>query len=184
MLKESLRNSLLNVATASIYHGLNEGCPLPINVDEHPQTLRDHLASFVTLHVNAKLRGCIGAIEAYRPLILDVAENAYAAAFRDPRFQPLDTNEFDQLHYHISILSVPEQIEVATEQALIDILQPGIDGLILEDNGKSSTFLPSVWNMIPDPKDFIQQLKLKAGLAADHWSDTLCVKRYHTENIE
>jgi AmmeMemoRadiSam system protein A len=136
-------------------------------------------ASFVTLTLGGRLRGCIGSLEAYRPLATDVVQNAQAAAFRDPRFPPLTAVEFKRLAIEVSVLSVPEPLVVTTETDLLTRLRPDHDGVIFAVPGRRATFLPQVWQELPDPVDFIAQLKRKAGLAADYWSDDVRLWRYH-----
>ena len=140
-------------------------------------------AAFVTFTRQGHLRGCIGSLEAHQPLVLDVARNAFKGAFRDPRFPPITAEEIPQLAASISVLSQPGELQLGSEAELLSIIRPGIDGLILADGGKRGTFLPSVWEQLPSPKDFLQRLKLKAGLAADHWSPTVRVWRYQTESF-
>lgn len=177
------RAALLEVARRSIEHGLETGRPLPVDVSAYPPALQAPGASFVTLNIDGRLRGCIGSLEAVRPLVEDVAHNAFAAAFRDPRFPPVTAAEAPHLDIHVSVLSPAEPMEFESEEDLLRQIRPGVDGLILEDHGRRGTFLPSVWESLPDPRDFLQQLKLKAGLPPDHWSDTLRVWRYTTESF-
>ncbi|MGD2137850.1 MAG: AmmeMemoRadiSam system protein A [Gammaproteobacteria bacterium] len=172
---------LHRVALESIESGLQAGVPVAVNPEEFPQTLRCLRASFVTLKQAAGLRGCIGSLEPRTSLVEDVAHNAFAAAFRDPRFQPLRPGELDTLTVEVSVLGPKEPLIFSSEQGLIDALRPGIDGLVLQDGVYKGTFLPSVWESLPQPDEFLQHLKLKAGLPADHWSDTLTVWRYTTE---
>jgi len=184
MFNESQRNFLLKTARESILHGIETGRPLPVHLDEYDPVLCEQGASFVTLQINDQLRGCIGSLEAYRPLIEDVAENAFAAAFKDPRFPPVNEQEYDQLHYHLSILDKPEPVEFSSEADLLAKIRPGIDGLILQDKGYRGTFLPSVWESLPEPVLFLSHLKQKAGLPANYWSDTIQIERYTVESIE
>ncbi len=184
MLDHKNQNILLDIARTSIANGLKQGQPLAVRQGDYPSILQAPRASFVTLQINTQLRGCIGTLEAFRPLIEDVAENAFAAAFRDPRFPPVSEKEFKQLDYHISILSPSEPIEVKSENDLLNKLRPGIDGLVLEEGGRRGTFLPSVWESLPSPRQFLAQLKVKAGLPADYWSDNIKVKRYTVEDIK
>jgi len=184
MLEDSHKRQLLTLAAASIKYGLDHRKPLPVKLDEYAPALQQIRASFVTLTIHKQLRGCIGTLEAQRPLVEDVVENAFAAAFRDPRFNPLQQDEYHQLHYHISVLNPPSPMQFSTEADLISQLRPGIDGLILEDLGRRGTFLPSVWESLPDPADFLQHLKLKAGFNPSHWSSSLQVQRYTVEDIE
>lgn len=184
MLEESDKKQLLNLAAASVKYGLEHHTPLPVNPADYPPALQQIRASFVTLTINQQLRGCLGTLEAHCPLVADVIENAFAAAFRDPRFNPLQESEYHQLQYHISILNPPRPMQFDSEADLIARLRPGIDGLILEDLGRRGTFLPIVWESLPDAAQFLQHLKIKAGLSPSHWSPTLAVKRYTVENIE
>ncbi|MGR9116810.1 MAG: AmmeMemoRadiSam system protein A [Gammaproteobacteria bacterium] len=175
------RKLLLDLAKASIEHGLKNGKPLKPDQTQYPPELGIKRATFVTLERNQQLRGCIGMLEAIRPLVEDVAENAFSAAFRDPRFPPLEADELDELEIHLSILSPAEPLIFDSEQALIDQLRPGEDGLILEEGYRRGTFLPSVWESLPEPRQFLRHLKQKAGLPPDYWSDSVKVSRYGTE---
>lgn len=174
---------LLDLARDSIRHGLAYGKPVPVELGNLPVELAVKRATFVTLERVGALRGCIGCLEALRSLAADIAANAYAAAFRDPRFAPVTANEIDELEIHISLLTRAEPIAFSSEADVIAQLIPGVDGLILEERLKRGTFLPSVWDTLADPKDFLRQLKLKAGLPARYWSETLKIYRYRTEII-
>ncbi|KAA6182401.1 AmmeMemoRadiSam system protein A [Thiohalocapsa marina] len=181
------RRALLQLARASIRHGLDQGTPLTVSATDQPAALRAERAAFVTLQQQGRLRGCIGHLQAVQPLALDVAENAYAAAFNDPRFPPLDAAEFDTLHIAISVLTPAAPIAFGSEAELLAQLRPGIDGVILAwddtPGAPRGTFLPSVWEQLPDPRDFLRHLKQKAGLPPEHWSDRLCAWRYRTETF-
>jgi AmmeMemoRadiSam system protein A len=135
---------------------------------------------FVTLTRETRLRGCIGTIQPSGPLVRAVAESAYSAAFRDPRFPQLQVEELAGTSIEISVLSPMEPLAAASRDALVAVLQPGVDGLLLEDGRYRSTFLPKVWEQLPDPDAFLDQLFLKAGLPAGHWSPSLRVHRYQT----
>ncbi len=178
---EQQRTTLLRVAHQSIEYGLRRGFPLQVDPDSYERPLSEDGATFVTLHRNDNLRGCVGSIEARCPLIRDVAENAYAAAFRDARFQRLQEQELEGLSVSISVLSTPQILQIDSEQQLLQQLRPGVDGVILEDGPCRSTFLPSVWTSLPRPEDFLHHLKLKAGLPIDHWSCEMRVWIYTTE---
>jgi AmmeMemoRadiSam system protein A len=178
------RKRLLQLASDSIEWGLKHGKPLPVSLDEFEQALQQDRACFVTLHENNQLRGCIGTLEAHQPLVKDISDNAFNAAFRDPRFNALQAEEKDRLKLSISVLTPSTAMTFSSEQDLIEQIEPGVDGLILQDGYRRGTFLPSVWEQLPDKKQFLQHLKLKAGLAADHWSDSIQVSRYHTESFE
>lgn len=177
------RRILLATARESIAHGLRSGTPLRVDVSAYDPELQVERATFVTLNKFGELRGCIGHLEAIQPLIADVAENAFNAAFRDPRFQPVSASEFGDLEIHISVLSPPEPMIFTSEADLLRQIRPGIDGLILEDGAYRGTFLPSVWEQLPDPAQFLAHLKMKAGLPPNYWSDTLKVSRYTTESF-
>lgn len=174
---------LLDLARESIAHGLRTGRPLKVDPSAYPEPLRGNAATFVTLTRDGELRGCIGTLEAYQPLVVDVAEHAYAAAFRDPRFAALTEAEFPRLRLSISILSAPEPMSFEDEADLLRQLRPGVDGLILEEDGLRGTFLPSVWESLPTPVEFLRHLKRKAGLPYDYWSKTLRVSRYTAEHL-
>ena len=178
------RKALLGVARASIRHGLEHGSPLPVDPDRFSPRLREPGACFVTLRRSGRLRGCVGSLEATRSLVEDVAQNAFASAFRDTRFQPLAEEEQADLEIHLSILTAPEPLPCRSEAELLSKLRPGIDGLILQDGPCRATFLPSVWESLREPKKFLVELKRKAGLREDHWSDGIRFHRYRTESIE
>jgi AmmeMemoRadiSam system protein A len=174
------RASLLQVALASIESGLETGSPLQVNPDAYPAALAAWRASFVTLKRNEELRGCIGSLAPVSSLVEDVARNAFAAAFRDPRFPVLVAAELEGLKIEISVLGPTEPMEFRSEAELLNLLRPGIDGLVLHDGRHRGTFLPAVWESLPDPSDFLAHLKQKAGLPGDYWSDTLGIERYTT----
>jgi uncharacterized protein len=174
---------LLEIADKAIKNGLGELPSLVINTREFSANLQANGASFVTLKIADELRGCIGTLLAYQPLIADVAQNAFAAAFQDPRFNPLTIEEYPLIKKEISILSTPQTIECKNEEDLLKQLQPGIDGLILRDKGRTCTYLPAVWKLLPIKKVFLQQLKLKAGFAEDYWSDTIQFEHYTVETV-
>lgn len=178
MLSETDRTALRALARASIRHGLQQGRALAVDARTLSPALQATGASFVTLEIAGEMRGCIGTLEARRPLAEDVAANAFAAAFRDSRFPPLSAHEESRLDIHVSVLSAPEPMAVRDEADLLRQLRPGIDGLVLEDGARRGTFLPSVWEQLPDPRDFLAHLKRKAGLPPGHWSPTLRVSRY------
>ena len=135
-------------------------------------------ASFVTLTRQGELRGCIGTLEAHRPLGLDVRENAVAAAFRDPRFMPLTRVEFDEIRVEVSVLSPSEVLVVASEEHALATLRPNVDGVVFEYRHYRSTFLPQVWEQLPEPAEFMAHLKRKAGLPMDFWAEEVRLSRY------
>jgi AmmeMemoRadiSam system protein A len=146
-------------------------------VAPHPD-LTALAATFVTLTQNGLLRGCIGSLEARRPLAADVAANALAAAFHDPRFPPLQQAELEVTRIEVSLLDTPEPLSFADEAEALERLRPGIDGLVLDCGGHRATFLPQVWESLPTPRLFLQNLKLKAGLPANFWDPQLRLFRY------
>lgn len=171
---------LLVLARQSIAHGLSYGVKPEVNAADYEPALQAIRASFVTLTIQGKLRGCIGALEARQPLVEDVSGHAWAAAFSDHRFRPLDRSELESIRISISVLSVAEPVSFANQSDLLSQLRPGEDGLIMQAAGRRGTFLPSVWRSLPEPGEFLAQLKLKAGLPVDYWSDDLLVSRYTT----
>ncbi len=177
------RDTLRGVALDSIRHGLKAEGPLPVEVSRFATGLREPAATFVTLDIRGRLRGCVGSLFVNAPLVEDVSRNAYAAAFRDYRFPPVSDGELPKLGVHISLLTPPVPFEVTTREELIRTLRPGEDGLLLEDPPFRSTFLPQVWESLPDPDDFLSELFLKAGLPPDHWSPSLQFRRYRVEEI-
>jgi len=135
-------------------------------------------ATFVTLRQEGDLRGCIGSLEARRRLAADVRANAVAAAFRDPRFLPLDAREFGGVSVEVSLLSAHEPLAFESEEELLRQLRPGIDGVVLQAGHHRATFLPQVWETLPEPRAFIAALKEKAGLPARVRKPVLRVARY------
>jgi AmmeMemoRadiSam system protein A len=170
--------SLVGLARSSIEHGLVHGRALAVEPAAHEPALREPAASFVTLELRSALRGCIGTLEAHRPLAVDVAENAFAAAFRDPRFAPLARLELADLEIHVALLSPLERLAAASEAELLAQLRPGVDGLVLRVGERRATFLPAVWEELPDPAAFLRHLKRKAELPADGWPAGAEVWRY------
>jgi AmmeMemoRadiSam system protein A len=140
--------------------------------------LRDAGASFVTLRQGDHLRGCIGTLKAHRPLVEDVRANARSAAFRDPRFPPLGIEELDRTQVEVSLLSPLESIVSGTEAQALAQLRPGVDGVVFEYGYHQSTYLPQVWEDLPDPVEFLATLKQKAGLPPDFWDPDVKLARY------
>jgi len=179
------RELMLRLARDSIVHGLGTGKPVEVAIEQYPESLQAERACFVTLTRAGQLRGCIGHLEPIQPLVRDVAENAFAAAFRDPRFPPLRENELGDIRIEISILGEPVPVSFTSEDDLVRQIRPGVDGLILEGPmGHRGTFLPSVWESLPEASQFLDHLKLKAGLPADYWDERIRIWRYTTEAFE
>ncbi len=172
---------LRSIAIASVHHGLRHGCALAVDTDTLKPPLSVPGASFVTLRRDGRLRGCVGTLAADHPLAVDVSINAYNAAFRDPRFAPLTTPESSDFSVSISVLGAPQPLQCCDEDDLLRQLRPGIDGLTITEGHRRGTFLPSVWDNLASPREFVRELKLKAGLALDYWSASIVVERYTTE---
>ncbi|MDH5767028.1 MAG: AmmeMemoRadiSam system protein A [Gammaproteobacteria bacterium] len=183
MINRQQQQELLTLCHEVIHHGLLTSNKFELNPGNYSQELQQPAATFVTLNMNEQLRGCIGSLQAYRSCVEDVAENACAAAFRDPRFPPLSLPEFEKLNYHVSILQPSTELSVESEEELIETLRPGIDGLIIEDSVHRATFLPVVWQSLPDARSFVTHLKQKAGLPVNYWSETLRFKRYEVQEF-
>lgn len=183
MLEPRQQQQLRTIAYNSIQHGLTHGTAMTVDLSALDAELQARRATFVTLNKHGQLCGCIGMLEPVRPLAEDVAHNAFAAAFCDTRFPPLQQDELDQLQIHISILGTPEEMTFASEEDLITQLRPGVDGLIMEEGCCRGTFLPSVWESLQDRREFLNYLKIKSGLPADYWSDSIRIKRYTVEEF-
>jgi hypothetical protein len=140
--------------------------------------LQEYGATFVTLTQCGQLRGCIGSLQAHRPLVEDIRHNACAAAFQDPRFAPLERDELEATCCEVSLLSPAEPMQFKDEADALAQLRPGIDGVILEYGRYRSTFLPQVWEQLPDPQQFMAHLKHKAGLPGDFWDGGIRLSRY------
>lgn len=181
--RQLLHQLALNSIEYSLENGGNSRYESTLTLDDYSDSLNGNRASFVTLNIKQQLRGCIGTLEAYQPLVIDVVQNARSAAFQDPRFNPLSNKEFPLLEVHISVLSVPEPMSFETEDDLLQQIRPGIDGLILNTAGHRGTFLPSVWDSLPNRQDFWLHLKNKAGLPQSYWADDIRVERYTTESF-
>jgi len=166
---------LLRIARESIAEALGAGGAPPA-ADE--AWLRETRATFVTLTQGEELRGCVGALEAQRPLAEDVAANARAAAFEDSRFKPLTLEEFAGTGIEVSLLSTPKTLAFHDHVDLLRQLRPGVDGVILEHEGRRGTFLPQVWEDLSDPEQFIARLRHKAGIPASADARSLRVRRY------
>lgn len=179
-LSMAARMRLLHIARSSIGHGLLSHKPLALEMDDLPGILGEPLGTFVTLRHREMLRGCVGSIEPTRPLAEAVAVAAYSAAFRDTRFPPLREDELHVVNIEISVLSPLQPMLAGNEQSLLGQLQPGLDGLVVEDEYHRATFLPKVWEQLVAPPDFLRALKQKAGLPADYWSESLRFHRYRT----
>jgi len=175
-LSERQQGQLLGIARQAIHNHL--AGLAPPEPDKPAQPLRARVGTFVTLTRGAALRGCIGTLQGTLPLHLAVADAARSAACHDPRFPALQAHELAGIEIEIAVLSPLQPLPAASRELLLGSLRPGIDGLLLEDRGRRSTFLPKVWEQLPDPEEFLAQLLAKAGLPPGHWSGTLQLQRY------
>lgn len=171
---ESPGDVLIPIARSAIGDVLGMG----FETREDHAFLHEAGATFVTLVRHGKLRGCIGTLQAHRKLLADVKANAKAAAFLDPRFEPLTATELRSTRIEVSLLTAPEQIGFGSQDEAIALLRPNVDGVILEYGDKRGTFLPQVWEQLPDARSFFAHLKQKAGLPADFWADGIRLSRY------
>ena len=178
MLDTDLGTTLLALARQAIAHRLGRA-PAPV-VPNDPR-LHEKGATFVTLTKDGDLRGCIGSLRRSRRLGEDVLANAVAAAMEDPRFAPLEADELDTVTVEVSLLSDPEYLEFAGEEALLAQLRPGEDGLIIFSGCRSATFLPQVWEQLPEPQQFLAALKHKAGLSPHREVAGLTAARYQVQ---
>ena len=172
------------MAREAIEHSIR-GKKLP-NIDNKTLSpnLRGQGASFITLTIRGELRGCIGALEAYQPLVEDVREHAVAAAFEDPRFPPLSEDELSRIQIEVSRLTRPSPLEYRDAEDLISKLRPHIDGVIIRDELRRATFLPQVWEKLPDPSEFMDNLCYKMGASHRHWRNKhLDVFTYQVEEF-
>ena len=174
---------LTQLARAAIASRLQITAPFP---NSSVNWLHKLGASFVTLTRDGQLRGCMGSLEARRNLVDDVQANAVAAAFEDYRFPPLTSDEYLRIAIEVSVLSALEPMFVSTEEEAMNQLRQGIDGLVIEYGMHRATFLPQVWEQLPEPQAFLAHLKIKAGLPADFWHPnmqlfTYQVHQYHEQ---
>jgi len=182
---EAVGPMLIELVRRSIVFGLNTGSPPQVMTDKSlPPLLAASGAAFVTLRRDGNLRGCIGSVFATRPLIVDVVQHAFNSAFRDWRFPRLGWLELPGLSLSVSVLTPPTPMQFDGEAGLLGQLQPGVDGLVIEDLGLRSLFLPSVWEEIPDKRHFLMSLKVKAGLRADHFSPAFRAQRFRSIEVK
>ncbi|HEX6551079.1 MAG TPA: AmmeMemoRadiSam system protein A [Gammaproteobacteria bacterium] len=174
--------ALLHTARLTIEHALHHESDKPVRISGSA-ALNEWRASFVTLKIAGNLRGCIGTLQPLRELLDDVAHNAYAAAFRDPRFSPLAAVETAKVQIEISVLDEPETLAVADRNELLQSLRPGRDGLIVACASRRATFLPSVWEVLADSDEFVTQLWRKAGLPPGSWPADIQLLRYSVQHF-
>ncbi len=175
-----MNDLLCGIAVDAIRVALCDGVRTTPDLDALPAPLRDAGASFVTLERDQLLLGCVGTLEARRPLALDVAEHACAAAFDDPRMPPVTLGDFATMSVKVSVLSPLHALPVRSYDELRTALQPAIDGLVVETPRHRATFLPSVWSKVDDVDQFLDALWLKAGLRPRSWPHRISLSRYAT----
>jgi len=183
MLEKSERAQLLELARRSIASGLGRASPERMPQSAWPSRLLEPRATFTTLTLAGTLRGCCGTIEARRALVDDVWHNAWTSAFADPRFWPVAAAELAALEISISVLTPLERIAASSEAELIAALQPGVDGVVISCDDARATFLPEVWQSLPEPGEFVAHLKRKAGLAGARLPSRTRAFRYRTESF-
>lgn len=178
------QKELLRIARKTIADSCRQGLPPEVADASYPAAFYEHRATFVTLQKHNDLRGCIGSLQVRRSLVEDIVHNAFAAAFRDPRFHPVTEAELGDISVEISILSPMTEMTVHSEDDLLKQLIPGEDGLLIESSQHSATFLPQVWEQLPNPRQFLQHLKQKAGIPIDLWPDDIKCSRYQCHKFK
>ncbi len=184
-LTDGEKQTLLRIAREAIEHAARRGKPPLSDPSSLPPVLLEKGASFVTLTIDGRLRGCIGALESYQPLAEDVREHAVSAALEDPRFPPVSEAELSRIRIEISRLTAPKELEYSTSDDLLRKLRPHIDGVILKHGQRRATFLPQAWEKIPDPVEFLEQLCYKMGERGNLWRNArLQVYTYQVEEFQ
>jgi len=178
------RRQLIDVAHDALRHGVQQRCALEVDAEAYPAALRGRYAVFVTLFHNQMLRGCVGALQPRRTLVQDTAASAFAAGFEDPRFSPLTPADLSNIRVELSVLDAPRPMTFTDEADLLRQVRPGVDGLILTSNGHQGTFLPAVWEQLPEPARFLAHLKAKAGLPGGVLPAGAVVQRYTVTKVE
>ncbi len=163
------KRTLLRLAREAMEHAVKGQEPPFLELGSLSPSLRAEGASFITLTIRGTLRGCIGTLEPYQPLAQDVREHAVAAALQDPRFPPVTPGELQQIEIEVSRLTIPKNLEYADSADLLVRLRQNVDGVILRDGYRRATFLPQVWEKIPDKAEFLDNLCYKLGVPADTW---------------
>lgn len=183
-LSEDEKRILLRLAREALEEGVRGKDIPPLNLTLLTPLLRAEGASFVTLSINGQLRGCIGSLQPYQSLVDDVREHAVAAALQDYRFPPVRPSELSKIHLEISRLTLPQPLNYTDAADLLSKLRPGIDGVILRDGSRRATFLPQVWEQIPDKAEFLNHLCAKMGAAPNRWRQkNLDVQIYQVEEF-
>lgn len=175
---------LINLARDSITTYLKSGKKPDILLEEIPEEFRKKRASFVTLELEGELRGCIGSLIPTKPLYEDIMDNSINAATGDPRFPALGEDEVEHIDIEISVLSIPKVLEHSDSKDLLDKLKSGKHGVILSKQGFVATFLPQVWEQLPDKEDFLSNLCLKADLPAEEWKKKVNIQVYTVDSFK
>lgn len=182
MLESPDRERLFGVCWTAIERGADDPWRKSISAGDYPPRLRDKRATFVTLSKAGALRGCCGRLRPTRPLVVDAADNAWTTAFRDPRFEPLAASELPELTLELSLLSPLTRLNgISGRGELLERLHPGRDGLLIRAGSQQATFLPKVWQSLPDPEAFLEQLLAKGGFV--EWPETAQVFTYTADCI-
>ena len=181
---ELYKDRLLHVARVSLEEAAIHHRKYIPSRGDYAEDLFDKGASFVTLKINNELRGCIGSLFPREAVVSDVAQNTYAAALSDTRFEPVSAEELKNINISVSLLTGYERVVYRDEQDLLDMLEQGVDGVVIRDGNRQGLFLPSVWKELPDKKEFLQNLKLKAGMSPTYWSNKIKVYRFRTVEIK
>ena len=183
-LTDGEKQTLLRLAREAMECAVRGQVLPPLDIKSLTPLLQANGSSFVTLTIDDDLRGCIGALEAYQPLAEDVREHAVSAALHDPRFPPVRENELNRIKLEVSRLTAPHLLEYSSSEDLLKKLNPHVDGVILRDNFRRATFLPQVWEKIPDPAEFLNHLCQKMGVRANTWREAkLQVYVYQVEEF-
>jgi uncharacterized protein len=183
-LDTSQRQTLLELGHESIERGLAERRLPAWSEAKSGPDLQIERATFTTITLHGTLRGCCGTLHAMRTVAADVWHNAFASAFSDPRFPPLARSQYPSIDLKISVLSPLEPVPVESERELLETLRPNTDGLVLELDATRATFLPAVWEQLPEPHQFVRHLKHKAGWPSGFWSPRIRAYRYTTESFD
>ncbi|MFW6115063.1 MAG: AmmeMemoRadiSam system protein A [Thermodesulfobacteriota bacterium] len=184
-ISEEEGNYLLRVARNTIQNTLNNEKPPQIDWKELPEKFQQQMGTFVTITIDENLRGCIGHIIPRETVVEGIRENAVNAAFKDPRFPPLTKKEFGKAKIEISILTPPRELSYADAEDLLRKLRPGVDGVIINKGYQEATFLPQVWEQLPNKEEFLSHLCMKAGLPHDSWrKEKLRISTYQVQAFE
>lgn len=177
-------SGLLDVARHAIKYGLSYHNPPYLELEKYPDTIKQQAASFVTLRESNVMRGCVGSVSAHLPLVQDVANHTFAAAFKDSRFASINHIEEPVVHIAISVISELVTINVDSELALISFIESFECGVVLSLDEKKATFLPEVWGDVDDGHEFLNRLKQNLDLPATYWSKELTIECYQVQTLE